>query len=738
MAQNDIIDIDELIDANINLNKPIERMPTNVPEPVADKIYPSGQGTPGQFIPNDFKNFLVEKTGIAPGTLDFVLGRPYSFRDRFVNLNPVDGIRDLLRAGLPGDQPLDRETQQPFGLNINELFNPSDPTTKAAENAGINVKDGAPFQVQKDASYLPADNYERGVKMLLKEAYPGVPLDAFELAMEPRTNRIVYKDPESGEKQFVQPPGIDWADVKAVVEPVFLEAGLGVAGFMAGNTVGRGQGAAIGGTAGTLTAAQISENPFVQLAGTVTGATLGAVNPARPLAFTVMGETTGHYIWRLKNLQGMKERGILDETYTTEKIYETALKDSKMVAAFSLGGNAAFGALAKYLGRNPTSALGIDPDEFTKAWDNVGEKVATGSDAEKQALSNLSTPQVLAFAEKSTPIRREIMQNQLDETIAKYGDVEQRFLDQFDDFRLGYDKVFEEAGINTDIVILPDVSKIKQGFGRDVGAYFDVEDFAKPSRGDVTFPKEQQTVIKEMSGKLEGAEPEEIFDIIWTTGKPTKTEAFIDVVKNGPAKQLDQFKTLVYRDFIDSTNNFDPNAIQGYLNKHNDQLKALYGEEFTDGLRSYSKLIKNMKVVAKAESIPEQVLLKTLTTLARAYVGIFTRTGRVITAGTKIGQKTRTSNFEDMLLNPALLNKRIQRGKFLQEPLGEGSSVSFYDAARALSRGYALEDNAVDPSETGVNLPTQERIIEDFDIEDLGMNMGGNPLMELQYGYGED
>ena len=246
MAQNDIIDIDEIIDANIDLSQPIPQM--NVP-PAPQTIEPGiyGEETPGQFIPSDFKNFLVDKLNIQPQLIDNILGKPYSFRDRFINLNPGDLVRDIARRSVPFKTPELGEGQQAFGLSIGELFNPTGPDIQAAEEAGVNPKEGAPYQVQKDASYLPADNYERGIKVLLREAYPNVPLDALELATEPRTGRIVYKDPESGEKQFVQPPGIDWADVTAVMEPISLEIGAGIAGFIAGNTMGRGLGAAAGG-----------------------------------------------------------------------------------------------------------------------------------------------------------------------------------------------------------------------------------------------------------------------------------------------------------------------------------------------------------------------------------------------------------------------------------------------------------------------------------------------------------
>ena len=127
MAQNDIIDIDQIIDQNIDYSQPIPTMTQPIPTAVIDQVYPSGQETPGQLFPNDFKNYILDKTNIDSGILDTILGRPYSFRDRFLNLNPIDALRDIGRAALPGEQPLDRETQQPFGLNFAELFSPTDP-----------------------------------------------------------------------------------------------------------------------------------------------------------------------------------------------------------------------------------------------------------------------------------------------------------------------------------------------------------------------------------------------------------------------------------------------------------------------------------------------------------------------------------------------------------------------------------------------------------------------------------
>ena len=734
MAQNDVIDIDEIIDQNIDYSQPIPTMTQPIPPPVIDQVYPSGQETPGQLIPNDFKNYLLEKTNIDSSILDTLLGRPYSFRDRFLNLNPIDAVRDLGRYVLPGKQPLDRETQQPFGLDIMELFNPTDPATKQAESLGINTDKGAPFRVQMDASYLPSDNYERGVKALLREAYPGVPLEAFELTKEPNTNRIVYKDPESGEKQFVSPPGIDFADVTAIMLPLSLEIAAGVGGFMVGSAVGVPAGAVIGGTGGLLGTAQLTDNEIFQASGAAAGAAAGAASA--PITFTVMGETLAHFIWRYNNLKNMKDRGILDETYDSAKIMKTAIDDSKMVAAYSAGGNAAFFTLAKFLGRNPAYALGIDENEFLNAFDEVQKRIEAGG-PEATVLANVTTPQVLGIGEAGAPELNARLQREIDQVIKRDPKLEKSFIEQSVDMDLGYEKLFDDLGIDTVVFRDQDIANVKRDFGRNVGGYFEPDNI-KPVTGSKVVPTDRKAVASKIKKLVEGADPEGVFDEIWTAGKITKTDTFLDMM---PESAQGQFKNLIYRDFLEKTKPidgvFNPNAISEYLVKHGDQLKSVYGEEFVDGLRTYNKLIKNMKVSAGFESIPDAELTRLLNVMARAYLGIFTRPGRLITASTRLTEKGRRSAFEKMLLDPELLAKRLRTKQFFESDEGR----RFFVGARALARAYEKADGDLADLEKGeeTELETQKQITgEDilslYNIEDLEMSKGGNPLMKLKYG----
>jgi hypothetical protein len=737
MAQNDVIDIDEIIDQNIDYSQPIPTMTQPIPPAVIDQVYPSGQETPGQLIPNDFKNYILEKTSIDPSFLDTLLGRPYSFRDRFLNLNPKDFERDVKRFLLPGRQPLDRETQQPFGLDIMELFNPTDPATKQAEALGIETDKGAPFRVQKDATYLPADNYERGVKALLREAYPGVPLEAFELAKEPNTNRIVYKDPESGEKQFVSPPGIDFADVTAVMLPLSLEIGAGLLGFGLGSSVGIPAGAVIGGMGGLLGTAQLTDNEFWQATGAAAGAAAGAARA--PITFTIMGETMAHFLWRYNNLRNMKDRGILDETYDSAKILKTAIDDSKMVAAYSAGGNAAFAGIAKFLGRNPAGVLGIDEDEFLNAFDEIQKRIEAGG-PETTVLANLSTPQVLAAADEGLPKRIEAGQREIQKSIEKRPEVERRFVGQEQDIDLGYEKVFDDLGIDTVVFRDQDMANVKRDFGRNVAGYFDPENI-KPQTGKKVVPTDRRAVANKVQSLARGADPEGIFDEIWTAGKITRVDTFLDMM---PESAQGQFRNLIYRDFLEKTKpidgTFDPTAVSKYLVQHGDQLKSIYGEEFVNGLRTYNKLAKDVTKIANVLEVPDAELAKMVNVFARAYLGIFTRPGRLITAATRSTERFRRASFEEMLLYPDELAKRLKTKKFFESDEGR----RFFVGARALARAYEKTDGDLADLEKGeeTELETQKQITgEDilslYNIEDLEMKKGGNPLMELKYGIGD-
>lgn len=715
MAINSIVDIDEMIDDKLLLQRPIPTAPMGDGQATASPGYYGPKTQKRELLSPDVKNYLMDKfPNLSPDTIDTIVGKPYGVRDRYLNLNPIDAVRDLIRFGTPGDQPLKKD-QQAFGLNVGELFSPRTAEIDAAERAGIDVDKGAPYQVQKDAAYLPADQRDRGIKVLLKEAYPNVPLADLNVEIEPRTNRVIYTDPETGGKQFISPPGIDKPDVAAVMEPLFLEIGLGLAGFGYGSSVGPVQGGVVGGGLGLAATTAMTDSGFFQVAGAAAGATAGALSA--PLTFTVGGETMGHFFWRYQNLKGLKERGVLDETYTPDKIMQTAMDDSKVVGAWSLGGNAAFATFAKFMGANPTS-IGIDRETFKNAWETAQDIKRTGTSTEAAVIDTLTTPQVMGVSDVGTTGQRGILQREVDLSVDSAVDVERAMIGQENIIRRGYDEIFEETGIDPNGLDLGDPVVLKQSFGNRIINDIDLEDLKD-------LPTDERALANKLKRARDSNEPEALFDAIWRDGRISNTETLLKVF---PEESIGDFQKLIYRDFVEKGSS-DPVAITQYLRKHGEGLKVVFGDEFVDGLKTYNKIIKDINIESVGGKIGDDELMKITTGLARAYVGIFTRPGRVITALNQVRRSVRKGSFEEMILDPEKLYKRIQRGEFLE-------NQAFMTSARALGRYYGQEDGGTSKAEPDQPsaLPVATPDVS-IDLEGLEMNRGGSPLIELKYNY---
>ena len=733
MAINDIVDIDEVIDEKLLLQQPIPTASMGDGQATASPGYYGPKTQKRELLSPDVKNYLLDKTNLSPDTLDAIVGAPYSVKDRYLNLNPIDAVRDLIRFATPGDQPLGKD-QQAFGLNVGELFSPRTAEIDAAERAGIDVDKGAPYKVQKDAAYLPADQRDRGIKALLKEAYPNVPLADLNVELEPRTNRVIYTDPETGGKQFVSPPGIDWPDVTAVMEPIMLEVGMGALGYALGSKPqGRLRGAASGAPLGLAAATAMTDSGVWQLGGAAAGATAGAISS--PLTFTVAGETMGHYLWRYQNLTGMKERGILDETYTPEKIQQTAIDDSKVVGAWSIGGNAAFATFAKFLGANPIN-IGVDKETFVNAWETAQGMKTTASGPAAQVVDTLTTPQVLGVSDVGTTGQRGILQREVDLAAESSVDVERKVIGQQNVIRQGYDDIFAETAVNPQALDLGDPVVLKQSFGNRIINDIDLEDLKD-------LPTDEKALANKLKSARDSNEPEALFDAIWRDGRISNTETLLKVL---PEESIGDFQKLIYRDFVEKGSN-DSAAITKYLQQHGEGLKVVFGDEFVDGLNTYNKIIKSIDVQASKGLIVDDAAMTMTTNLARAYVGIFTRPGRVITAINQVRRKLRLTSFEDMILDPEKLYKRIQRGERLEkgaiapkieEIFGKDGLLDseFRVATRALARFYGQEDGGTSKAEPDQPsaLPVATPDVS-IDLEGLEMNRGGSPLIELKYNY---
>jgi hypothetical protein len=728
VAQNDIINIDDIIDSQVDPILNLEEYKQgSIPQAIAAPGYYAPKSD--NIIPSDFKNWLVD-AGISPDLIDAVVGRPYGLRDRYLNLNPLDSLKDmktwLFKKGI-GMGPV----TIPQFVNFGELYDPDTPEVRRARAAGIVTDEGAPYRVQKDAAYLPPDQYERGVKLLLKESYPNVNIDDFELRKEPRTGRLIYTDPIDGQKKFVQPPGVDFADVTSIMEPIMLEVLGGVAGFGASMTPGaRYSGAVTGAGVGTATTAQLTDNPFFQAIGGAAGATLGTLAPS--VTFTAMGEGLSHFIWRLKNLQGMKERGILDETYTKDKLLKTAMNDAGLVTVMSMGGNAAFSTLQKFLRANPNT-LGLDEAEFKKAYEELKKAEADGSGAVKSALQDPTSADVAAFGKVGTAQQREQLAGEVEYTrkrdTRQAKELDVRLEQQQKAKERGYEILFEETGIDPAVFKLDDVTLVNQDLGESV---FNVVDLATKRVDDT-----EKALLRQLKTLQKTNQPEAVFETIWKPKRVTNSQVLFDELADNPELQ-DTFRSLIYKDFIsktkDEAGNFRRTKLAKYLGDHGDALKVWYGDDFVDGLNDYNKLIQRLDV--DKSIIPEEKsqLAKILNTAARAYVGIFTTEGRILTGVKSALAGSRRSDFEKYLLDPESLYKALKRKEFFTDP----KNITLF---RALGRAYGQEEGAIgieraEPEDV-TTTPVQERVTPEISEEELkelfGMRGGGEALIELKY-----
>ena len=114
-------------------------------------------------------------------------------------------------------------------------------------------------------------------------------------------------------------------------------------------------------------------------------------------------------------------------------------------------------------------------------------------------------------------------------------------LDQQTGFDIGYEKLFEDAGIDPNIIIIPDITKIKQTFGRDIGGYFDPKKVSTKAGKGVN-PTDRKAMATKITSLTRGADPEGVFDVVWREGKLTNTQTFLDMM---PTSKVDDFKTNV-------------------------------------------------------------------------------------------------------------------------------------------------------------------------------------------------
>jgi hypothetical protein len=239
--------------------------------------------------------------------------------------------------------------------------------------------------------------------------------------------------------------------------------------------------------------------------------------------------------------------------------------------------------------------------------------------------------------------------------------------------------------------------------------------------------------------------PETLFANTWGAGKYSTTRELHEAVtQHGAQHLIDDYRSYVLKDFMDSTLRpsgntgelFRPSEINNYLAQNGDAMQLWFGDKFVDNLRGISKRLQALEPHAgRKYSEADSELLRATNSLARAYVGLFTTPGRILTAMKMIGGGAIASRTERLLANPEALYNVVNSNTWQRNP-------ALRAAVRAIGRLYYREgpaDTTVTGYESDITPLESVMFGQGYQQE---FNRGGHVVanlgqLPLSYGYGD-
>ena len=221
--------------------------------------------------------------------------------------------------------------------------------------------EGAPFVVQETLADLPAGvDQLQAANRALSEQFPGVSIQDLDVSLEPETNNVIFKNPETQQYTTINPVGNNWMD--AAGRWMKLEGDAIMWSLVPGVMVGVGTGA-------------ITKLPaLAQAAGTV-------------------ADVGGYFEFRRRTLKDLRERGYLDETeWTDGAIIRQSLTDSIPIGIGSVAGVALTRLLTAHIKRLPDMSL--DDQQLVKAIKEVYASKGMPFYDEKSAVQYLYQKQI--------------------------------------------------------------------------------------------------------------------------------------------------------------------------------------------------------------------------------------------------------------------------------------------------------------------------------------------------------
>ena len=235
--------------------------------------------------------------------------------------------------------------------------------------------------------------------------------------------------------------------------------------------------------------------------------------------------------------------------------------------------------------------------------------------------------------------------------------------------------------------------------------------------------------------------PELIFNRTWKPGEYSGTLDLNEIlVKTGDTKLVDAYKAYILKDFMANTQIssktgttvFSPDKVDTYIANHGDALNLWLGEGFSRDLTFINDKMKIYQDMALPINMKDaDTFERAANALARAYVGLFTTPGRVLTAVKTIYGGAASNQVLRLLSDPEYLYGIIKRDEWLRNPAVRG-------AVRELGRVFYRE--AVEPPDFAAD-PAEQTLEQQLGVPGAQeFNLGGHVVknlgnIPLRYGF---
>lgn len=232
----------------------------------------------------------------------------------------------------------------------------------------------------------------------------------------------------------------------------------------------------------------------------------------------------------------------------------------------------------------------------------------------------------------------------------------------------------------------------------------------------------RNTAIRTLEQNLDLAggtlrKPEFIFRETWEPGGLSAFQQ-VDVALRMDPSLREQYKAFVFKDMfsgdrmqtVNGREVLNPDGIRKYLDDHGSKLKELMGEQYVADLRT----VVDAAEVALTQ-VPKRKMLDPgqtfLTNAVRAYVGLFTRPGRILTAFNKQRGRMKVDALSQALADPSYLRKLAEAQR--KRPLTA-------EAERLV--GKLFFDRYGEPLEEQLNVPQGQaaQILQQLEERSLG------------------